>query len=33
MVKSPHSGKIEEIFYNVGDLVEENKKLVNFANE
>jgi len=33
MIKSPYSGTIEKIFYNVGDLVEENKKLVKFTNE
>ncbi|CAJ0763930.1 17641_t:CDS:2, partial [Entrophospora sp. SA101] len=33
IIKSPYSGIIEEILYNVGDLVEENKKLIKFANE
>jgi biotin carboxyl carrier protein len=33
LIKSPTTGKVEKIFYNVGDFVEENKNLVNIVVE
>ncbi|CAG8579647.1 1834_t:CDS:2, partial [Scutellospora calospora] len=32
-MESPFTGKIEKVYYNTGDLVEENKDLVAFADE
>ncbi|CAG8519324.1 15020_t:CDS:10 [Acaulospora morrowiae] len=33
IIKSPYTGTIEKLFYNVGDLVEENKTLVAFVED
>jgi 3-methylcrotonyl-CoA carboxylase alpha subunit len=33
VIKAPAAGKIDQILYNVGDLVAENKSLVTFAEE